>query len=93
MASRPMRFSFALPRRAVALLRHERFLLMLSAVILFNLTCVIHAGWQRLSLRDTGKHLAHMEHQLRQGPTISNELTARIRQLGDQSGDPFGDEQ
>jgi hypothetical protein len=49
-----------------------------SALLLLNLGATIYLLLRRLSLKDTGAKLAHLEKQLRGKATVSRELTERI---------------
>ena len=73
-------------QECVFLARHRKYiwesygevLLWLSLLLILNLFAGCCAFLRRLSLKDTGDKLAHLEKQLRGRMTISEELTERI---------------
>lgn len=75
--------AFLAPYRLVLWREYGLSFALFSVALLLNLSCAIYGLHRRLSLKDTGRRLAHMERQLRGGPTISEELSGRIRELGD----------
>jgi hypothetical protein len=55
-------------------------LLLFSLILAVNIFAAIYSLLRRLSLKDTGDKLSHLEKQLRGRTTISEELTERILQ-------------
>ena len=53
-------------------------LLAFSSLLILNLTAAAYAVIRKLTLKETGDKLSHLEKQLRGRTTISEELTERI---------------
>lgn len=71
---------FLIPYRVLIFRQYGTTLLIVSAVLLFNLFCGFYAVCRRLFLNDTGRKLEHLEKQLRSGSTLSEELSKRLEE-------------
>jgi hypothetical protein len=49
-----------------------------ASLLFLNLLAIVFSVSRRFFLKDTGRKLAHLEHQLRSGQSISEELSRRI---------------
>ncbi len=69
---------FLAPYRMLILHRYGAAIGWFALLAFFNLFAVIHLLNRKLFLKDTGRKLAHVEKQLRTGPSISEELSRRL---------------
>jgi hypothetical protein len=70
--------AFLSPLRKLIWESYWRPIVCFSVLLLLNLCAIIYLLLRRLTLKDTGDKLAHLEKQLRGKTTISKELTERI---------------
>ncbi len=71
---------FLIPYRSLLLEKYGCEIAVFASVFFLNLFAAIHAFTRRVFLRDTGKKLAHLEKQLRTGPSILEELSQRLKE-------------
>jgi hypothetical protein len=71
---------FLIPYRRVLLYEYGWTIVGISALLFLNLLAGVFVLSRCLFLKDTGEKLAHLEKQLRSGPTISDELSRRLRE-------------
>ena len=57
-----------------------------AAAFFLNVFAAFYLVFRKFFLKDTGRKLAHLEKQLRTGDSISEELTARLKEETDGSG-------
>ena len=70
---------FLIPYRQLLFQKYGEGLLLFGAVLFLNLFAGVYGAWRRLFLKDTGRKLAHLEKQLRAGPSISDELSDLLK--------------
>ena len=73
---------FLIPYRALLIGRYLQPILLSAAVLFLNLFALFYLLLRRLFLKDTGEKLRHVEKQLRTSSSISDELSARLREEG-----------
>jgi hypothetical protein len=71
---------FLIPYRSLLLKKYGGQIALFAAVCFLNLFAAIYAVGRRIFLKDTGKKLAHLEKQLRTGPSILEELSERLKE-------------
>jgi hypothetical protein len=71
---------FLIPYRQLLFYEYGWTILAVSVVLFLNLLAGVFVLSRRLFLKDTGEKLAHLEKQLRSGPSISDELSRRLRE-------------
>ena len=71
---------FLIPYRALLIHKYAGQIALFATAFFANLFALIHAVTRRVFLKDTGQKLAHMEKQLRSGPSISEELSQRLKE-------------
>ena len=71
---------FLIPFRHVLFVKYGLSLALFAAVLFVNLFAGVYLICRVLFLKDTGRKLAHMEKQLRTGPTLSDELHRRLQE-------------
>lgn len=71
---------FLIPYRNLLISQYAGHISIFAALLFVNLLAGSFALGRRFFLKDTGKKLAHLEHQLRSRESISQELTRRIRE-------------
>ena len=71
---------FLIPHRTLLLHKYAGQITLFAAVFFMNVFAAIYAMTRWLFLKDTGRKLAHLEKQLRTGPTISEELSQRLKE-------------
>ncbi len=69
---------FLAPHRDHIWTQYGQAFIWLSLLLIGNIFAAVYAFLRKLSLKDTGDKLAHLEKQLRGRATISEELTERI---------------
>jgi hypothetical protein len=72
--------AFLIPCRTLICTRYGGVVAVFSALLFTNLLAGIFALSRRFFLKDTGRKLAHLEHQLRSRQSISDELSRRIEE-------------
>jgi hypothetical protein len=65
---------FLVPYRAVLINSYGETILVFGAVLAVNVFTGVYLVCRKLLLKDTGRKLAHVEKQLRDGERISEEL-------------------
>jgi hypothetical protein len=60
--------------------KYGTLILAWSALLFINIYAALYFGVRKLLLKETGRKLAHVEKQLRTGPSISEELTDRLKE-------------
>ena len=71
---------FLIPYRSLLWHHYGQTIALYWAVLFLNLFAAIYAAGRKLFLKDTGRKLAHLEKQLRTGPSISEELSERLKE-------------
>ena len=71
---------FLIPYRTLMLHKYAGEIALFATALFANLFALIHAVTRRVFLKDTGQKLAHLEKQLRSGPSISEELSQRLKE-------------
>ena len=71
---------FLIPCRSLIFRDYAGYILAFALLCFANLLAGFFALGRRFFLKDTGRKLAHLEHQLRGRESISAELTRRIRE-------------
>ena len=69
---------FLIPYRHVLFVKYGPSIAIFGAALFVNLFAAIYVGCRKLFLKDTGRKLAHLEKQLRTGPSISDDLARRL---------------
>ena len=69
---------FLIPYRSLLIQEYGGRIFVFSAVLFLNLFALVCLVGRKLLLKDTGRKLAHLEKQLRSGPSLSEELTRRL---------------
>ena len=67
-----------IPYRRLLWATHGPALLWFAGTLYVNLVAALYVLGRRLRLSDTGRKLAHLDKQLRHGPSILDELTRRL---------------
>ena len=70
---------FLIPYRLLLWNRYGTAVALFTAALFLNLFAGFYLICRKLFLKDTGQKLAHLEKQLRTGPSISQELSDRLR--------------
>jgi len=70
---------FLIPYRSLVVAKYGGVIALYAATLFVNLFAVIYAVTRKVFLKDTGKKLAHLEKQLRTGPSILEELSERLK--------------
>ena len=71
---------FLAPLKRYIWQEYGTILMWFSGVFILNLFCAFYMILRRFALEDTGQKLRHLEKQLRSRETISEELSARIKE-------------
>lgn len=71
---------FLIPYRALLWYKYAAPILIFGATLFLNLFAAFYLFSRKFLLKDTGQKLAHLEKQLRQGDTISRDLSERLRE-------------
>ena len=71
---------FLIPYRSLIIGKYGTVIALYTAALFVNLFALIYTVTRRVFLKDTGKKLAHLEKQLRVGPSISEELSERLKE-------------
>lgn len=71
---------FLIPYKTLLLQRYGTTILLFAAVLFVNIYAAVYFGVRKLLLKETGRKLAHVEKQLRTGQSVSEELTARLKE-------------
>ena len=71
---------FLIPYKSLLIERYGATILLFAAVLFVNIYAGVYFGVRKLLLKETGRKLAHVEKQLRTGPSISEELTERLKE-------------
>jgi hypothetical protein len=74
------RYRFLNPYGSLPMRKYGALILLFAAVLFINIYAALCFGVRKLLLKETGRKLAHVEKQLRTGPSISEELTERIKE-------------
>ena len=72
--------NFLIPYRHLLWARYGVTILGFASLLFVNLFALIHLFARKLLLKNTGEKLAHVEKQLRTGPSISEELSRRLNE-------------
>ena len=73
---------FLIPYRRLLVEKYGAHIALFAAAFFLNLLAAIFAICRKVFLKDTGRKLAHLEKQLRTGPSISEELSQRLKEGG-----------
>jgi hypothetical protein len=76
---------FLIPYRRLLFGTYGGSIALFATALFLNLFAVFYIVFRKVFLKDTGRKLAHLEKQLRTGDSISEELTARLREESDGS--------
>ena len=71
---------FLIPFRRLMIEKYGTLILAWGALLFINIYAALYFGVRKLLLKETGRKLAHVEKQLRTGPSISEELTDRLKE-------------
>ena len=71
---------FLIPYRSLLWHRYGQSIALYWAFLFLNLFAAVYATGRKAFLKDTGRKLAHLEKQLRTGPSISEELSERLKE-------------
>jgi hypothetical protein len=71
---------FLIPYRSLLIEKYGRWIAFYAAALFLNLFAAFYAITRKIFLKDTGRKLAHLEKQLRSGPSISEELSERLKE-------------
>ena len=71
---------YLIPFRRLMIEKYGTLILAWSALLFINIYAALYFGVRKLLLKETGRKLAHVEKQLRTGPSISEELTDRLKE-------------
>ncbi len=71
---------FLIPYRSLIFGKYAEPIAVFTAVFFLNLFAAFYAIGRKLGLKDTGMKLAHLEKQLRTGPSVSEELSDRLKE-------------
>ena len=71
---------FLIPYRSLLLEKYGSVIALYALALFINLFAAVYLVSRKVFLKDTGKKLAHLEKQLRSGPSISEELSRRLRE-------------
>ena len=71
---------FLIQFRRLMFEKYGAMFLAWSALLFINIYAALYFGVRKLLLKETGRKLAHVEKQLRAGPSISEELTDRLKE-------------
>ena len=74
------RYRFLIPYWSLPMRKYGALILLFAAVLSINIFAALYFGVRKLLLKETCRKLAHFEKQLRTGPSISEELTERLKQ-------------
>ena len=72
--------AFLIPYRAVLLQAYGPTLAFWAGLAFLNIFAACYALSRAVFLKDTGQKLAHLERQLRNGPSVSDELARRLEE-------------
>lgn len=71
---------FLIPYRTLLIEKYGLPILLFAASLFIHIFAAVYFAVRKLLLKETGRKLAHVEKQLRTGQTISEELTARLKE-------------
>ena len=71
---------FLIPYKTLLVHKYAHSIAVYVLFLFVNLFAAIYAIGRKLFLKDTGRKLAHLEKQLRTGPSISEELSERLKE-------------
>jgi len=71
---------FLIPYRALLFEKYGSVIAVFGLALFINLFAAVYLVSRKVFLKDTGKKLAHLEKQLRSGPSISEELSRRLKE-------------
>lgn len=71
---------FLIPFRRLMIEKYGTLMLAWAALLFINIYAALYFAVRKLLLKETGRKLAHVEKQLRTGPSISEELTGRLKE-------------
>ena len=70
---------FLIPYRDLIVTKYGGAIALYAALLFVNLFALTYSITRKVFLKDTGKKLAHLEKQLRTGPSILEELSERLK--------------
>lgn len=71
---------FLIPYRRLLLDKYAGVIGLFMLTLFMNLFGLVYLIGRKIFLKDTGQKLAHLEKQLRSGPSISEELSDRLKE-------------
>lgn len=71
---------FLIPYRRLLLDKYAGVIGLFMLALFMNLFGLVYLIGRKIFLKDTGQKLAHLEKQLRSGPSISEELSDRLKE-------------
>jgi hypothetical protein len=71
---------FLIPFRTLIVEKYGLVILVFATLLFLNIYAALYFAVRKLLLKETGRKLAHVEKQLRTGQSISEELTARLKE-------------
>lgn len=71
---------FLIPYRSLLVEKYGSAIALYALALFVNLFAGVYLLARKVFLKDTGKKLAHLEKQLRSGPSISEELSERLKE-------------
>jgi hypothetical protein len=71
---------FLIPFRTLIVEKYGLVILVFATLLFLNIYAALYFAARKLLLKETGRKLAHVEKQLRTGQSISEELTARLKE-------------
>ena len=71
---------FLIPYKTLLVHKYAHPIAVYVLLLFINLFAAIYAIGRKVFLKDTGRKLAHLEKQLRTGPSISEELSERLKE-------------
>ena len=71
---------FLIPFRPLIIEKYGTVILAFATLLFLNIYAALYFAVRKLLLKETGRKLAHVEKQLRTGPSISEELTDRLKE-------------
>ena len=71
---------FLIPYRWLLIQKYGPWIALYASALFLNLFAAFYAVTRKVFLKDTGRKLAHLEKQLRTGPSISEELSERLKE-------------
>ena len=71
---------FLIPYKTLLVHKYSHPIAVYVVFLFINLFAAIYSIGRKVFLKDTGRKLAHLEKQLRTGPSISEELSERLKE-------------